>query len=139
MEQKTYWELGKLLETTAKSLLSFPENIVIVVKEDVDFQVKEVEYAIEKLALIYKQFCDAVSAHQDQMIKQADKSYDEISKVVRELDKRFKALPSIETTKIPYNLDEMFKVMERLSYYSDSDFERLLKVIKVFAEEPKNE
>lgn len=131
----TQWELSNVLEMVAKHLKDLPHSVV----RKVEFSEEEAWKKIENLIIgVNNRLIElekALDASDVELEKAVDDHYHNSEKKIYELNKRLRELPEIaKIPQIPYNFDKMIECAERLESMSDTQWERLIQITKIFVE-----
>ena len=131
-EAMTYYDAGQLLIAAGKAIKDIPGAIV----RNADQSLVDAQALIDRAKDAIKlsaQVMGEIEKGELALCERYDHLYRTIQKKRRETAEKIKALEPMPECRLPYNLDEMFKVADRLSELTKEQFDRLIELAKALA------
>lgn len=130
----SYFDLGSALRHIGEQLQNLPQAFI----RNVEYEEEEAYQRIERIIVnVNNKMVELeknLGESEESVIKAMDEHYNRVRSAREVLDSRIKSLPEIpKDLRLPYNIDEMIKVSERLERMTPLQWERLKELASVFA------
>ncbi len=135
-EPVSYWDMSKLLKDMATLVEKLPNAILTQIKDAEDAELCDLKGKAENVLNELKGVEAAINAKVEEIVRQADDSYQRIKASKQSLQHRLDELPGFEV-KIPFGCKELIDLAERCSHLSDTQWERVIDLAKALAAKPE--